>query len=192
VKKEFEHQHAIAREVALESADVVEAVLPDVLVDDLFRQLLGRQHLRVDARHQHVLVIGAVEQADVSAPGEVLGVTPEECVVELFRARLLEGMHLAAHGIDARHHMLDDAVLARRVRALQDHKHRPATLRVEPLLQIREAPGILGELCLGLVPVDVDAVGIGRIAIGKPEFLRPVDPHVLDDFFDLHRPSQSD
>ena len=42
---------------------------------------------------------------------------PEEVVVELLRARRLEGVHVAALGIDARHHVLDGAVLAGRVHA---------------------------------------------------------------------------
>jgi len=40
VEKELEDQYAVAREVALEGAHVVEAVLPDVLVDETLRQLL--------------------------------------------------------------------------------------------------------------------------------------------------------
>ena len=60
--------------------------------------------------------------------GSRLRGAPEEIVVELLGARRLEGMHLAALRIDARHHVLDDAVLAGRIHRLEDHQHRPAVL----------------------------------------------------------------
>ena len=87
--------------------------------------------------------------------------------------------------------MLDDAVLAGSVHALQDHQHRPATLGVEPRLQIGEPFDLLGEVDPGHLLVDVDAMRIGRIAVGKAEFLRPVDPRVFDDLLEFHRFSRS-
>ena len=43
VEKEFQDQRAVAREMPLEGADVLEALLPDVLADELLRQLLTLQ-----------------------------------------------------------------------------------------------------------------------------------------------------
>ena len=60
-------------------------------------------------------------------------------MIELLVARRLERVHLAALRIDARHHVLDRAVLAGRVHRLEHREHRPAVLRVELLLQCRTA-----------------------------------------------------
>ena len=35
------------------------------------------------AHHEHLLVVGAIEDADLAAPGETLRVAPEEIVIEL-------------------------------------------------------------------------------------------------------------
>ena len=88
---------------------------------------------------------------------------PEKIVVEFLRARRLERMHLAALRIDAGHHVLDDAVLAGRIHRLEHDQHRPAVLRVEPLLQIGEALDVRLEHLLGLVLVDIEACGVARV-----------------------------
>ena len=50
---------------------------------------------------------------------------------ELLGAGRLVGVDLAALRIDAGHHVLDDAVLACGVHALQNDKHRPSAVGVE-------------------------------------------------------------
>ena len=47
---------------------------------------------------------------------------PEEIVIELLVRRNLEGVDLAALGVQAEEDMLDRAVLAGGVHALQDHE----------------------------------------------------------------------
>ena len=61
---------------------------------------------------------------------------PQEIVIELFGRRRLERVDLAALRIDAAHDVLDGAVLAGGVHRLEDQQHRPAVLRVEPLLEL--------------------------------------------------------
>jgi len=56
-------------------------------------------------------------------------------VVEIFVGGRLEGVHLASLRVDARHHVLDRAVLAGGVHRLKDEQQRPAVLRVETVLQ---------------------------------------------------------
>src|SRR5262249_20575537 len=119
VQEELEDQRAALREVTLESADALEALVPDVLRHQLARQALARQHLRMHPRNQHILVVRAVEDADAPALRQRLGDAPEKIMIELFGARLLEGMDLAALRIDARHHVLDRAVLAGRIHRLK-------------------------------------------------------------------------
>ena len=67
VQEELEHDGAVAGEVTLEGADVLEAFLPDVLADEGLGDALARQDLGMHAHHQHLLVVGAVEDADVAA-----------------------------------------------------------------------------------------------------------------------------
>ena len=107
----------------------------------------------VDAHHQHLLIIGAIEDADMPAPGQRDRRAPQEIVIELELARRLEGMHVAALRIDAGHHVLDDAVLAGGVQSLEDDEDRVSVLGIEPFLQGPQPLGTFGEhrLCLSLV-----------------------------------------
>ena len=75
--------------------------------------------------------------------------------------------------------MLDDAVLAGRVHALQHDQHRPAVLGIEPFLQVAEALDVLGEHRLGVVLVDVETAGVGGIERGEPEPVGIVDAEAL-------------
>ena len=92
----------------------------------------------MDAHDEHLLVVGAVEDADAAALGQAPDVAPHEVVVEVLRRGLLEREHLAALRIHARHHVLDRAVLAGGVHRLEDEQQRPAVLGVEHLLLLRE------------------------------------------------------
>ena len=105
---------------------------------------------------------------------------------ELLVARLLEGMHLAAHRIDPRHHMLDRAVLAGRVHALEDDQHRPAVLGVELLLHDPQTLDVVAKHRLGVVLVDVEALGIGGIVILQAEMLGIIDAKTFCNFGGLH------
>ena len=68
-------------------------------------------------------------------------------MLELLRGRSLEGDHLAALRVHAGHHVLDRAVLAAAVHALEDHEHRVATGGVEQsLLRAELAPVAFEEL----------------------------------------------
>src|SRR6266446_8085843 len=64
MKKELENAGAAAGEVVLEGADVLEPLLPDLPPDQLGRKILARQHFRMDPHHQHLLVMGAIENTD--------------------------------------------------------------------------------------------------------------------------------
>src|SRR5664279_4471110 len=95
-------------------------VMPDFLrMLGLSRHAFPAQDLRMDPRYQHFLVVGAVENADPSALRQGASGAPKKVVTEFVRTRVLEAEHLAALGIDARHHMLDRSVLSRRVHGLK-------------------------------------------------------------------------
>ena len=108
-------------------------------------------------------------------------------MLQLLLARRLERVDLAALRIDARHHVLDDAVLAGGIHALQHDEHRPAVLRVKPLLQPGEPADAVGEHRLDVILVDGQAEGFRRIVAGKPQAARLVDPAMFEDFGELHR-----
>ena len=97
------------------------------------------------ADDQHLLVIGAVEDADAAALRQRLRGAPEKIVVQFGRARVLEAEHLAALRIDARHHVADGAVLAGGVHGLKDQQQGIAVGRVEQTLQRAELLDLLWE-----------------------------------------------
>jgi hypothetical protein len=155
--------------------------------------LLVEQGL-MHADHQDLLVVGPVEDADAAALGQVFDASPEIIMVELLGRRLLERHHLATLRVDAGHHMLDGAILARRVHGLEDEEHGPAVLRVEPVLQCGERlhPGLQALLGPGLVLslqpggiLGVDGLETKGVAlsdaIGLCELARS-----LDDLIELH------
>ncbi len=154
------------------------AVAPDVafLLQGV-RQPLADQDLRMHAHDQHLLVIGAVEDADAPALGQVPRRPPQEVVVQLLGAGVLEAEHLAALRVDAGHHVPDRPVLAGGVHGLEDQQHGVPVAGIEHLLLLAElADGVLQQLLvvvLGLVePVDprrplveIDLVSLSNLKV---------------------------
>ena len=88
--------------------------------------------------------------------------------------------------VDARHDVLDRAVLARRVHRLEDQQHRPAVLGVELLLQLGEALHAELQQRLGLLFVDVEPGGVAGIVVGEMEAFAFAYPVTVDDFGGVH------
>jgi len=129
----------------------LESLVPDVLRHQLRRELLGAQDVRVHADHEDLLVVRAIEDADVAALGQAAYAAPQEVVVELLPGRPLEGPHVDTLRIDSRHDVLDRAVLAGGVHGLEDQQDGPAVLRVETLLQLGQSLDAACEQLGGLV-----------------------------------------
>src|SRR5581483_12460458 len=127
------------------------------------------------------LEIGAVEDADMPAPRQDQRGAPQEVVVELELARGLEGMHLAALRVHARHYVLDHAVLAAGVEALQHDEDGPLMLGVEPVLELGEPLHPVGKQRLGLVLLDIEAAAIGGIEAVELEAAAARDAVALED-----------
>ena len=72
--------------------------------------------------------------------------------------------------------MLDDAVFARRIEALQDSKKGPAAFGVEPLLQFRQPLDARFEKLFGVLLLDVEAAGVAGVDVGQLEVLAFVGP----------------
>ena len=103
--------------------------------------------------------------------GSALGGAPEKVVLEFLAARRLEGVNLAALRIDAGHDVLDDAVFAGGIHALQHHEHGPAAVRVKPLLHVGEPADAVGEDRPHLIDIGREAECLRGIVIGEPEML---------------------
>ncbi len=86
-------------------------------------------------------------------------------VVEILRRGLLERKHLATLRIDARHDVLDGAVLAGRIHRLKHQQQRPAVLGVEHVLLLGEPLGAALEQIRRVVLVEIEAAGVGGIEI---------------------------
>jgi hypothetical protein len=97
----------------------VVAVLPDVVLTSVGRQLLGNEVLGVHADDEHLLIVGAVEDADLAARGQALLVAAQVVPVELGRRRDLEALDPDPLRVDAAHHVTDRPVLARGVERLK-------------------------------------------------------------------------
>ena len=183
---EFEHHRAVAHEVMLEGADLLEAMLPDILAGSAGRQVLPLQQVRMHPHRQHLLVMGAVEDSNAATGGNVLTGPPQKIVRQLFGTGCFERMHFAALRIDAGHHMLDHAVLAGRIHALEHHQHAPLPLGVKPLLQFLDPGNAVGEHRLDVRVVGGKAEAFRRIVIGELEMPRLVDAAMLDDLGEVH------
>ena len=108
---------------------------------------------------------------------------------ELFAAGHLEGVHHATQRIDAAHHMLDDAVFAGGIHALEHDQHRPSAMGVQTLLHVSEPRDAIGKDRAHFLDVGRKAETFRRIEIGKLELVRLVDPAPFDDLGEFHRQS---
>src|SRR5215470_3064344 len=111
VQEELEHDQTLMAQVPLEMRDVGQSLLPDVLARAGRRQLLLLEDVLMHAYDQDLLVVRAVENADMPTRGEAPDVPPEEIVIEIRCRGLLERENLAALRVETRHDMLDGAVL---------------------------------------------------------------------------------
>src|SRR5579871_225644 len=113
IEEELYDDSTVARQIPLEAADILEALAPDVLGDQFWREFFLVQQLRMHPRHQALLVVGAIEDADAPALGQRGHAAPHEIVIELVHCRLLERGDLAALRVHALENRLDRGVLAR-------------------------------------------------------------------------------
>src|SRR6266540_3089641 len=137
VQETLDDGDALGRELALEAVDLVVPLAP-----------LLRRHQVVHPDDQHILVVRAVEDAEVAGGRHLAADPPQEVVPALLGRRRLEGLDVAALRVEHPDDVLDGAVLAAGIHALQDQQH-PAgavaggALGVQRLLQRREPLAVL-------------------------------------------------
>src|ERR1700722_6543110 len=90
----------------------------------------------MNPNHQHLLIIRAVEDADVSAFRKVDRGAPQKVMLQLALRWSVEGIYLSSLGVDSGHDVLDDAVFSGRIHGLKNQQQGPGILRVELVLQI--------------------------------------------------------
>src|SRR5215471_14988527 len=184
MQKELEDDRPLSSKVILEMRDVGEPLIPDFLADVRRGQPLATEDLGVHAHDQDLFVVRAVEDADAPALGQALDVAPHEVVLEVFPRGLLEREHLASLRIDSRHHVLNGAVLARRIHRLKHKQQGPAVLRVEHVLLFREPLGAASEKFGRLALAQLQAEGISRIDAVQAKALALGDTEGINVFLD--------
>jgi len=163
VEEEFDDARAVGVQVLLQVDNRTIAITPNPFVGmSRVRDVLGFKDFGVYAGDQHLLVVGSIEDADLSARREVPRSAPKEVVLQLGGAGVLEAEHLAALGIDPRHHVPDGAVLPCRVHRLKDQQHSVAVTGVEELLLVAQPLDVVIQQRLVLILRFVVGINLRR------------------------------
>ncbi len=141
----------------------------------------------MDLHDQHFLVIRTIEDADPPSFRQCPHAAPQKRVVQLFAGRLLEAVDLAPLRIDARHDVLDRAVLAGRIHGLKDQQDGPGIRGIEQLLRLGQRGDVLGEkLFRQALPIRLGNALIaspGRVVVLELDALARIDTAPIEDFF---------
>src|SRR3954447_3248148 len=165
VQVALDDPRAALGELALEAVDGVVAAGPRALVGEL-----------ADAHREHVLVVRAVEDTELTGARELLPDPPQEVVAQLLRRRAPEARGVHAGRVARPDDMADGAALAGGVEPLQHQQQAPrpplAPLGAELLLERREPLRVLllrlprGGLAL------LEARGRARVELAQVERAR--------------------
>ena len=102
-------------EVLLQIHDRTIPVVPDLLVVMRgVRDRFAAQNLGMHADNQDLLIIGSVENADLSSLRQIAAGVATESRVQFLGAGMFEAKDLAALWVDSGHDVLDCAVFSRR------------------------------------------------------------------------------
>ncbi len=184
IREELPHRGSVAREVSFKCANVFKPLAPDSLFRyQRFRNLFVRKHRRMNPHDEDFLVVGAVKNADAAALGQTGSSTPEKIVAQFLVRWLLKGDDLAAHRVHARHHVLDQAVFAGRIHALQNEEHRPLFLRIQLFLAVAQQFEALSQQFVRLL-LGWNAARIAGIEVFQAEFAAVLDAIALRKLFE--------
>jgi hypothetical protein len=164
VEEELEDGHTPQGEDPLEIVDDLVAGAPN---------LFGHEVLY--PHDEHVLVVGAVEDADAPLGRRALVVAPQEVVVGLLRRGGLERGNPAALGVDSLEDVLDRAVLPAGVHRLQDDQTSLPVLGVQTLLQVPDALALRLEVAADVLFCAV-MLRLARVHVREPKLRAGLDP----------------
>ncbi len=125
------------------------------------------------ANDQHLLVIRAIEDADLAALGQAPGRVPQEVMLQLLGAGMFETENLAALRIDAGHHVLNRAVLAGRVHGLKNQQQRIAVGGIQQVLLGAQFFDMFAEQLFVLVFRAIDWLPFGGPLVERDVLARP-------------------
>jgi hypothetical protein len=125
VKRELQHVGAVVGEHLLEGVDVVVTSGPD-----------RTRHHFVHTLHQDILIMRPVEDRHLPLGRRVLVIAPEKIVCGLLLGRHLAAGDRTALWIHGTQHVVDRAILAGSVAALQHDQQGTLPFRVHQVLQI--------------------------------------------------------
>ena len=134
VEKKLDHRDPVFGQIRFKIPDLAVPPVPQAVVQTADGQFLRIREV-VNLRDQHLLVIRAVENADIPPFGQAAVDPPEVIVVKFLRRGLFEAADLYPLGIEAAHHVFDRAVLASRIHGLENQQQSVPVLRVEAVLE---------------------------------------------------------
>ena len=147
------------------------------------------------ADDEHLLIIGAIVNADAPTFRQAAGRAPEKVVFQVLGARVFEAKNLAALRVDAGQDVLDGAILAGGVHRLKNQQNGVLVLGVEQTLLPAQGPGMFGEDFLIVLLRLVEGLYPGRplpefdfLALANAESLR-LDFHGLMTGFEKQYPT---
>ena len=117
MQKELQDGRAALMNERLECVDLLEPLSHHVI-----------RYPPMDVGNQHVLVIRAVEDADLALGRRFLMHAPEEIMPQFLQRGSFEGHDFAALRTHTGHHILDRPVLAADIHSLQHDEHRTVPL----------------------------------------------------------------
>src|SRR5262249_44357879 len=130
VEKKFSNDYAIPRQILFKIADVFETMFPNLLTYEFWRQLLPRHEFRMHADDEHLFVVTAIKDSNVSAVRQTFHAPPEVIMIQVLCRWRFERIDLTSLRIHAGHHMLDGAIFACCVHCLKNQEHSPLVLCV--------------------------------------------------------------
>jgi hypothetical protein len=101
VEKKFPHDHAVSRQILLEIANVFKTFFPNLLVYELRRHFLLREEFGMHPDDEHLFIVTAIKDSNVSPVGQAFHASPEIIMVEVLARWRFEGIHFATLWIHA-------------------------------------------------------------------------------------------
>ena len=138
----------------------------------------------MDPDHQHLLVVGAVEDADVPARWQLALVAPQIVMVELLGRGGLEAVDLHTLGVHAAHDVANGAVFARCIHGLEHDDDAVGVLRGQPPLVLGEEVDSRSKSLLLLRLLDVGGDLRGVEVLRKVDRASGLHPERLDELPD--------
>ena len=84
MEEEFSYHDSVPRQILLEIADVFETLFPNVFAYESRRQLLFCQEFGMHPYHQHLLIVTAIKDANLTAIRQVFHAPPKIIVIQIF------------------------------------------------------------------------------------------------------------